>query len=200
MNKKVLIVIGVVLLLALGGWFYMNSKKANVAPATETATGTQQPSAATSLKDLITKGIAQTCTFTNDGTSGSVYVSGGAVRGDFDTVANGATTKSHMIVKDNSSYIWTDGQTTGIKMTYDPNATPAASASATSGSFDAGANMNYKCSAWLADSGKFTLPTGVTFTSFTPPSTGATSSQCSYCDSLTGDSKTQCLTALKCSQ
>lgn len=195
MNKKVLIVIGIVLLLLVGGYFYINSKK---------GTGTineEQPSAATSLKNLIAKGVAQSCTYSTEGTNGSVYVSGGAVRGDFETTVDKVVTKSHMIVKDNTSYIWTDGQTAGFKMSFDPNATPAGTSGASNESFDASANMNYKCKTWIVDNSKFALPTGVTFSTFAIPSTGATtgtSSQCSYCNNLSGDDKTQCLTALKC--
>jgi cytoskeletal protein RodZ len=208
MNKKVLAVIVVVILLLLGGWYFMNSKKGTTTTSTQTATGTSQPSAVSSLKDLISKGVAQSCTYSNAATTGTIYVSGGTVRGDFDTTTDKTTTKSHMIVKDNTSYIWTDGQATGFKMSFDPNATPAAGAgsSAPSGGVDASATMNYKCSAWAVDGSKFDLPTGVTFQTFAIPSqaapaqgtSGSSSSQCSYCDSLSGDSKTQCLTALKC--
>jgi len=205
MSKKILLVIGAVLLLAVGVWFYMNSKKAAVSPSTETATGTSQPSTASSLRNLISKGIAQSCTFSNEGMTGSVYMSGGKVREDFDVAVDNKTTKSHVIVMDNTIYNWSDGQTTGIKMTYDPNATPVATSgtSAPKESFDTNASLNYKCSAWTVDASKFTLPAGVTFQTFAIPSagtttTGSSSAQCSYCDSLTGDDKTQCLTALKC--
>jgi hypothetical protein len=203
MSKKILIVIGVVLLLILGGWFYMNSKKTAGTASTGSSTNTTQPSTASSLKDLISKGIAQSCTFSANRTSGSVYVSGKSVRGDFETTVDNAAMKSHMIVKDNTSYVWTDGKSVGIKMSFDPSATPAATSGTTSGSFDPSVNMNYKCSAWIADSSKFDLPAGVTFQTLAVPSagtttTGSSSAQCSYCDSLTGDDKTQCLTALKC--
>lgn len=194
MNKKVLIVIGAVLLLLVGGYLYMNSRK---------GTGTsneEQPSAATSLKNLIAKGVAQNCTYSTEQTSGSVYVSGGAVRGDFETTVDKVVTKSHMIVKDNTSYIWSDGQTTGFKMSFDPNATPAGgeTSSKSDGNFDISADMNYKCSTWIVDGSKFALPAGVTFSAFEIPTTDSSSSQCSYCNSLSGDDKTQCLTALKC--
>jgi hypothetical protein len=136
-----------------------------------------------------------------------MYIAGGKVRGDFGTSINGVESKSHMIVDSNTSYLWTDGSKTGIKMAFDPNAKPVATPGAT-GSFDASANMNYKCSAWVTDTSKFTLPTDVTFSSFAVPSTSpaktngttgsSNSSQCSYCESLTGDSKTQCMSALNC--
>ena len=109
-----------------------------------------------------------------------------------------------MIIDGNTSYIWSDDSKSGIKMTFDASATPSGSAATSpAGSFDATANMNYKCGVWVADSSMFTLPVGVQFMTFgtetgVTPGTGTGASQCSYCDSLTGDSKTQCLTALKC--
>ncbi len=196
MNKKVLIVIGAVLLLLVGGYFYMNSRKTAVTPET----------AATNLKSLIAKGVAQSCTYTNEGMSASVYISGGKVREDFDVTVDDKVMKSHVIVMDNTIYSWSDGQTMGMKMSYDPNATapPEAVSSDSSESFDANADMDYKCSAWVVDNSKFTLPSNVTFSAFTAPVVPAqdtsegSSAQCSYCESLTGDDKTQCLTALKC--
>jgi hypothetical protein len=199
-DKKVILIVVVLILLLVGGYFIMKGK--SKAPST---TGTsQEESSPSSLKDLISKGIAQSCTYSNEGSSGKFYVSGSKVRGDFETTVEGNVTKSHMIIDGNTSYIWSDGQKSGIKMTFDSSATPSGSAATSpAGSFDTAANMNYKCSVWVVDSSVFTLPVGVTFMTFgTPtgvsPETGSNSSQCSYCESLTGDSKTQCLTALKC--
>lgn len=202
MNKRTLMVLVVIVLLLLGGWFFM-SKKSQSSSTSQTTNGTQQNQTASSLKDLISKGIAQTCTFNGDNSQGTIYVSGTKVRGDFDATVNNQVTKSHMIVTDNTSYIWMDGQKTGFKMSFDPNATPATgsgSATSTSGAFDASANMNYKCSSWLVDASMFTLPTGVTFSSFSVPSASGNSgtSQCSYCTPLTGDDKVQCLKAFNC--
>ncbi|MCX6704265.1 MAG: hypothetical protein NTZ07_02355 [Candidatus Woesebacteria bacterium] len=201
MKKKIILIAGVLILLLIGGFFMMKKgPKTVVAPeATQ-----EQAASPSSLKDLISKGIAQSCTFSNEGSTGTVYVSGGKVRGDFDTTVDGKVTKSHMIVDANTSYIWSDGQASGIKMTFDASATPSAEGATSPGGFDASANMNYKCGVWVTDSSMFTLPTGVKFMTFAAtvpgasPASGSSSSQCSYCDSLSGDSKTQCLTALKC--
>ena len=212
MNKKLLpVIIIIVLIVGFYGAYrvYKHFARLAAAPVTQTATGTQEASPVTSLKDLITQGIAQSCTFSNAGTTGTVYVSGGKVRGDFSTSTTSATTQSHMIVMNNTSYIWMEGQKTGFKMSYDPNATPGTSSSAPNGSFDASANMNYNCSTWVVDASQFTLPAGVTFTSFAAPTqtapaagtssgSSSNSSQCSYCNALSGADKTKCLVALNC--
>lgn len=206
MNKKVVITGVVVVLLLIAGFLVMKGRSNPVVTPTTTQ---EQNTSPTSLKDLISKGIAQSCTYSNESSTGTIYVSGGKVRGDFDTTIEGKVTKSHMIVDGSNSYIWSDGSKDGIKMTFDASATPAANATSSPvGGFDSAANMNYKCGVWSADPSVFTLPAGVTFMSFgnipgsSPaagkPGTTDTSSQCSYCDSLTGDSKSQCLTALKC--
>lgn len=201
MNKKVILIVVVLILFLIGGYFFLTKKPALVvAPGT-----TQEPDTSpSSLKELISKGIAQSCTYSNEVSSGTVYVSGEKVRGDFNTTIDGKITKSHMIVEGNTSYLWSDGQASGIKMTFDASATPSAEGATTPVGFDAGANMNYKCGAWIVDSSVFTLPTDVKFMTFettapgASPVAGSNPSQCSYCDSLTGDSKTQCLTSLKC--
>ena len=201
MNKKAIIIAVVLVLLLVGGYFIMKGRS-----KTPLTTGTsQEESSPASLKDLISKGIAQSCTYNNEGSNGKFYVSGDKVRGDFETTVDGNVTKSHMIIDGNTSYIWSDGEKSGIKMTFDASATPSGSTTTSpGGSFDTAANMNYKCSVWVVDSSVFTLPVGVQFMSFGTPSgvspgTGSSSSQCSYCESLTGDSKAQCLSALKCS-
>jgi hypothetical protein len=203
MNKKVLMIIVVVLLLLAGGWYFMSSRKTN-SPSIPGITGNQE-SSAKSLKDLLSKGVAQTCTYSNAATTGTIYVSGGKMRGDIDTTVEDVTTKTHMLVMDNTSYIWSGGSKAGFKMSFDPNATPVAGSesSATNDTFDVDADMDYKCKTWIVDSGKFALPAGVTFSEFEVPSQaapaqGGSSSQCAYCDALTGDDKSQCLTAMKC--
>lgn len=211
-DKKILVIAALILLLALGGWFFLSGKK----PADQTlsdnkTTGSSTAESPASLKDLLTKGQSQTCTYTTDAGSGKVYVSGTSMRGDFDTQVSGTSLKSHMIVKENTSYVWTDDQNSGFKMSFDPDTSAGTStntnSSATTGGFDPSGNYNYKCGTWNTNASMFELPKGVTFTEFKMPSqtttgTGAGSpsapSQCSYCNALSGDDKAQCLTALKC--
>jgi hypothetical protein len=214
MNKKVLVILAAVLLLLAGGWYFM-SNKSGVETSTDGNATVNQDSGSTSLKDLLTKGKAQTCTYSAEGGSGKVYVSGEKMRGDFETKVEAKTMTSHMIVKDNTSYVWTDDQKTGFKMTFDPKSVDTSVSSDTSVSnqaADLNANYDYKCSAWKEDSSQFALPSGVTFTSFDIPVTGTqtapqqggasgssgSSQQCSYCNALTGSDKAECLQALKC--
>lgn len=205
MNKKVIVTVVLLLVLGIGGVFAATKFKGSSTTTTPTES-TQTPATANSLKSLLALGTSQTCTFDNQGNTGTMFISSGKVRGDFDSTVNGKTTKTHMIIDGKTSYIWMGSEKTGFKMSFDATTQPGASSSTQgSGTFDPNANMNFNCSAWVADETVFALPKGVTFTSFslpitTPSSTGSgsTSSQCSYCESLTGDAKTQCKSSLNC--
>jgi len=205
--KKNAVIVAIVVLLALlvGGYLLLKAKGTNKVSGNPTTT---QDSSPKSLRDLLMSGVAEKCTFSE----GVTYIASGKVRGDFSMTTDGKTTNSHMIVDGKTSYIWTDGSTTGFKTTI-PDETAATPTSQTTNttvnssasSFDQKAD--YKCEAWSVDQTLFTLPAGVTFKDMnvlipsmapTTQTTSGSNSQCSYCNNLTGDSKVQCLAALKC--
>ena len=206
MNKKVLIGIAVLLLALAVGWGVMTSKKTaeGQTPVTIDEDGIGGP--ANTLSNILSKGGSQTCTFSTPESSGTMYVSGGKVKADFDVLISGQSTKSHMIVMDSTSYIWTEGQPLGFKMTFDPETSTDTNTTAQAG-FNPTANYDYKCSSWTPDAAMFTLPIDVSFNTLNiptqpgdppEPANNGSEAQCAYCDSLTGDNKSQCLTALKC--
>lgn len=212
--KKVLIAVVVIILLAAGYFYYSRSKSGSV-PGT--MTGEKVTGGMMSIKDLIAAGVPQKCTFTSTNESGSNegtnYISGGSVRGDYTNNYNGKTTATHMISDGKITYVWTEGEKTGYRMTV-PEASPQENTngekSPATGEANLSEKLDYKCSAWVPDNSLFTPPTDVTFTDFSqvmqqvPSSAPAmkedtsSQSQCSYCDSLSGDQKTQCLSALNC--
>jgi hypothetical protein len=193
-NKKVLVVVATLaLIVGIYGAYRI------VKHFRPVQTQTQNPVAKT-LKDLLAQGIAQKCTFDQ----GTVYVAGGKVRADFGVTADSKTTKSHMIVDGDTSYIWTEDSATGYKMTTNPNASPEAAPTAAPGALDVNKEADYVCGAWVTDASYFTLPKNIAFTDLSSmmnpsaaPATG-NSQQCSYCDTLSGDAKASCLSALKC--
>jgi hypothetical protein len=208
-NKKIIAILVAIILLVLGIWFFKQKQGGNIETSQEAVqqAAPETPSKTTSLRSLLGAGTTQSCTYSTDNAQGTVYVSGQNVRGDFETKIENTSTKSHMLVKDNTSYIWTDGQTTGFKMAFQPSATSSDTTTTTQGAANFDTSYNYNCKAWSGDSSMFELPAGVTFGTFampggavSPDSTGSGSapSQCSYCDALTGQDKTQCLTAFKC--
>ena len=213
MNKKLLIALLAVLVLGGGGYYFYSKNKTGGA-----GTGKEVSSGVTSLKELIAANVPQKCTFSTTDeesgkTEGTTYVAGGKVRGDFTNTISGKTTTSHMISDSKTSYIWEEGQKKGVKMTVDePETDGADTATSTDSSAGTQADLNekadYKCSAWLPDSSLFNPPSDVKFADLSEmfkvatPAPGAgqndTSSACSYCNTLSGDDKTQCLSSLNC--
>jgi len=221
MNKKVIIAIAVIVLLLLGGGVFLMTSK-NKSKTTPSTTGTKgdknQESSQTSQKslyDLLAAGLPQKCTFesTDDfgSSEGTSYVSGGKVRADFAVTAGGKVTVSHMISDGKTSYIWTEGETNGFMMSVEESeatgtSAPTTGQTGTESNADLSQKADYNCSTWIPDNSLFTPPSDVKFTDFSqilqptsmPAGIQNTGSQCAYCETLTGDEKTSCLTALSC--
>lgn len=215
MDRRILASIVVAIIIVIvGGYFTLRPQNK---PQSETAnvseTNSPAPTAAAltqmSLKTLFESGGSKKCTYSDNTdnmmSSGTVYLANSKMRGDFDTQASGQTFHSHMITDQTTSYIWTDGQPQGIKMTMDKIPSPNPSAKTQSG-VDINKNFNFKCDNWSADESLFTTPSDIKFQDFSsmmaPSKPGASAtgntSQCAACNSLSGDAKTQCLKALSC--
>jgi hypothetical protein len=203
--KKVIIIVVVLLLAAAGYYFYSKSKGGPEGTGGAT-------SGAQSLKELITANVPQKCTFSatdeTGSTEGTTYVSGGKVRSDATVTDEGETTVSHMISDGKTNYIWTDGEKNGFKMTVPEEdaediSAPDSADTPVSNEVDMDQKTDYKCAAWIPDNSVFVPPTNVTFTDFSQMmepagSAPSTASQCSYCDNLSGEDKSACLSAFKC--
>jgi hypothetical protein len=113
-----------------------------------------------SLKELIAKNIPQTCVYKAGENSGTVYLSGGKMRGDFETTVENAPQKSHMIIDGKTTYIWVDGQTTGYKVVSEE------SENTLTESFNVNQSYNYSCKPWIVNGGVFTPPSGINFMNF----------------------------------
>jgi hypothetical protein len=219
-NKNVLITVVVLALIVLGAgaYFTLGNKGGQGPKGGPSASQNQGPAPQNSpktLKDLLASSISQKCTFTNtteDASTtmdGVVYTSGGKIRGDFTSKTQEKTYVTHIVVENKTNYMWMDDEKAGYKITIDETtATPSTEGQQTNTAVDMNKSFDYKCSPWVADNSLFAVPTNVTFadmSSFANPSqapstSGSTgsSTQCSACNSLTGEAKTQCLTALKC--
>ena len=208
MNKKIGGIIAAVVVIALLGFIFMNRLN-KTAPAVVTQTS-PTPAAQTTvavahkaetvqgtMKSLITAGKSEVCTYTNginDTTvNGTMYVSGGKMRGDFTAVNVGKNEKvnSHMIVTDaQTAYAWTDLTNRGMKISL--TTTTATSAAANSGSPDLNKQVQFSCQAWTPDSSLFVTPSNVTFYSID------TSTACAACANLSDQAKEVCKTQLHC--
>jgi hypothetical protein len=230
MKKTTIIIVVVLLLLLAGGAFFLANKSHKTSTQSEqTVTAqnqTQQMSTQKkSLFDFFSMAGSQKCTFSDktNGGSGTVYVSSGKMRGDFQSTDNGKTSASHMINDSKYVYYWTDGQKTGYKMSLDFVKQQASQVSMAPGNNASeqqtpsqAVNMkqqsDYSCGPWSEDTSMFSVPTNIAFTDYSammksiptsPPQEGMNAQQkqsaCSACNQVpAGTMRNQCLTQLKC--
>lgn len=205
MNKKLPLIIGALVIIVIVAYLLM-PKDQKTTPQSQTVvkqnTTDQIATQPKSLKDLLTLGKTQECSF-NDGSDNqmTIFVANNKMRGNFDSKVGGQIMKSHIIVDGQTSYIWVDGQNTGYKMSVDK--TVKDQANNQPNQVDLDKQVNYSCKDWTADSSVFNLPTGINFTDLNtliaPTGKGGSNpTQCASCDTLQDEAKTQCKTILKC--
>ena len=104
-NKKVLVVIALLLLALVGGASYMKLKGGKTASSGSNSTsGTK--SVFTSVKDALSKNITLVCEFKDEsGTSVKSYIKNGAVRVT-STGGTGSSQSGDIIMKDKKMYMW----------------------------------------------------------------------------------------------
>lgn len=223
MNKGLVIGIAIIVLLVLGFGVYnvtikgsskekQTATQDNGVEATTDMT-TEESSAASSLRELLSRGMSQRCTFSTEAddakTDGTIFAASGKMRGDISTTTSEKSIMSHMIFSNNELYVWMDGETNGMKMTFDPN--KVQDEETKQKTVDLDEKVDYQCSGWVGDSSLFEVPSSVTFTDLTSlaiptvPSSGSSEglmggneSGCAACENLTDEAKTQCKTALGC--
>jgi hypothetical protein len=133
------------------------------------ATTTQTAGKKIPFADFIKKGGAYKCTVNqyvqNVETKGTVYISGGDLRGEFSSTVAGMNFTSTFIRKDDYTYTWTSampGKGFKVKTQASAEANTDAKASGTY-SWNAEQIGDYNCEVWATDASKFVLPAGVTF-------------------------------------
>lgn len=182
----------------------------------------QSSSGPKSLTDFLSMKGTLKCTFSDNSntSSGTVYVSNGEMRGDFQSAMNGTIQHSHMVNDGTYIYYWSDGQK-GYKMslasvkseTSQISGAPAPSA-ANPGGMNMHQKANYSCGPWAVNGSVFTPPSNVTFTDYSSMMQGSssgisaqqgsssmhgTAAECSECNQApAGAARNQCLSALHC--
>ncbi len=210
-NKQAIIgiVAAAVILLGAGGVFLYSKNKPAPQPSS-TSTTTEQTKTQSSMNDslssLLKSGKTQQCTFSYDDQSGSTtdgvaYINGNLMRTDVNTTVDGKQSSVYVIRSGDENYIWGSAfpNNTGMKMTlsiedYESNTDSKQY-------FDPTKKAEYDCRDWTPDSSVFTPPTNVKFQDFSAMMQAASSpsaSNCSICNSLTGDAKNACLSQLGC--
>lgn len=169
-NKKVVLIIVGIAIVAVGAYFLL-ARKSPTSPSSPNNESEEMTEVKGSIKGLLSKGKSQKCVFENESGSGTLYFSStGKMRGDFDATVDEKPTKTHMIVDGTTSYIWVEGEKMGFKTVFDTSDmdvdTSDLETTVQSGSIDADTEANYKCGLWITDTSKFSPPSEVDFQSF----------------------------------
>jgi hypothetical protein len=168
MNK--IIVIGLVIAAVIGlgaGGYYLYSRNMlgiNTQPRAslvQPQTVNLADSSKKSLKDLLTAKEPAQCTYNDENGQGAAYIDSGRLRGDFSYKYQADETKGHIIIINNTSYVWTDGTgKKGIKISLDN----APQTSTGANNIDVATKVAYKCSPWTVNNSVFEFPSGIEFT------------------------------------
>lgn len=202
------IIFGLVSVVAIAGVVYF-------AYPFKKDTSLQTESKKASIQSLLLLGGSQKCVYSADiqgvTTSATVYISKGNMRADSKVIIQGKDVESHMIVMNDTSYIWGGGLPQGLKLDI-KNLTAQNQAKNTQGQpFDMTKEIDYTCSPWTYDASLFALPSGIEFGDMSamiqkamPSAASKTNTanmlqaQCGACSSLEEPAKSQCRTALGC--
>ena len=211
------IIAAIVILLGAGGVFLYSQNK-NPEPNTTVATeeSNEETSMENNLASILKSGKTQQCTFTyadesGNNTNGTAYISGDQMRTDVTSTTSNKSSTIYVIRNGDDNYIWGSDfpNSTGLKMTMSID--EYASNEESKKYFDPNLNAQYDCSEWTADEAIFTPPTNIKFqdlssmikgmiqgASKTPTAGAGSTSECSICNSLTGDAKTACMKQFSC--
>jgi hypothetical protein len=175
-----------------------------------------------SIAGIVAHGGSVACTISHAGkeqTQGTIYASGGKVRGDFTAQGSKGPIESHMFSDGTTMYVWSSARPQGIKMAMlapgKPSAgTPSAAPGGNSQAQLYNDTVDYSCAPWTVDATKFALPQNVSFMDVSAmmgavKAQGAEGAQakpagmpavnCSICDKVPqGAARDQCRSALHC--
>jgi len=207
-------VLGVVAVIVIAGAFLMNRQ--NVPLTTNNSSENsvildetvEQAQAPQSLRDLMDLSANQMCTFSDEaGNSGTVYIGGGKMRGDFVSTMNDQAPGTHMVLNNSNIYTWFDGGEEGFKVSLAEIEKLSNFGEDDQKSVNLDEPKNFDCSPWTVDNSMFNLP-DIEFRdlgSLTAPGTtenGATGDmkaiQCGACNSLPAENQEQCRQILGC--
>lgn len=215
MNKKLLILVFLVLLSVIGGLVYVNAMSKQKEPMMpEPATPIQEQSTNTdrnvqgNIFDLIKMGRALSCKFsgTEPKSEGEIFILGNKLKGDFSVDdGTGTMTASHVVSDGTFMYVWGDEMEQGIKMNYSDVDVEKAKTDTNLKSLND--NYDYSCSDWAVNDSYFVAPSNINFMDVTAlqemiqPDGRSGVDMCISCGVIPdATAKQECLTQFKCAQ
>ncbi len=213
MNKNLLIGIGAVVLIGIAAFLVNSSQKSSLQEALTEVSQPQEEASGLgkisgTLKDLLVRGTPMECTYAYavEGltTSGTLYLSGKKVRGNFETTqGDGQPIESGMVQDGEYVYIWSSQQPQGTKMKITDADLDETGSEGLAEEYDPMSfeemNIDYSCKAWREDASFFAPPAEIEFLDLGQKMEEIGEAQCDVCDSLPeGEGKEQCLESLGC--
>lgn len=218
MNKNILIGIGAIVIIAGGAWFFASnngSTDTDINGTDDTMEQFEEESlSAKTLRELLISGKSLTCDFSHeeDGIeqTGTVYIDGERVRGDFFLGLEDSDEEAHMIRDKEWVYTWggpfgDEGE--GLKVAVREVETDNNEVGEyKEDTFDIDKETDYACRSWRADEEKFTPPSDITFREFSFSAALKEAAagvdielNCNVCDQAPGEeAQAQCRQALGC--
>lgn len=179
MNKKILIIIGIVAIIALGltAWFLINKEdetqnNSETSAAQSSSNQVSEEAAPKTINGLLAAGANKKCTLTtSDGgtqVTGTIYISAAKkMRGEYSSTSEGKTSAGNMIITQDVQYFWVPDSKQGIKINLSDVAANSQSAGqSNSGGLNTDKDYNFSCSDWTIDEALFVVPTDVNFIDF----------------------------------
>ena len=167
MSKKL---IGLVILVAVvvGAYFVFGGNKGAENEELGNENEEQTSGKKMAFSEFLKQGGAYKCevkqSMSDLENSGTMYVSGGNLRGEFSTVAEGKTFLSSFLSRDGYTYTWSS-MTPGMGFKIKAEAETSDEGADINGTYAWSADQigDYNCENWVVDATKFELPKNVTF-------------------------------------
>lgn len=207
--KNILIIVGALVVLGGGYFFFLADDDGGDSASSDNQAGTSQAEQA-SLNELLGRNQNLMCTYSDtdeqgNTSSGTTYIAGGRMSGEFNLSANGqGTIKSYVINDGQAQYTWQDGSDQGYKFDLSALEDPTDdSATDDSQSVDQNQDYDFNCQEWSVDEARFTPPSNVNFIDYsaqlqqTQESINASSAAQELCEQIADpDARSACQAAL----
>jgi len=155
-------IIGLIVLAAVGGGAWYASTNFGTVPESASETVDNAGKATGTFAELMARVGSWKChakaTHEEGASEGDVYMDGGNIRGDFVATMSGRTVNTSFVTKEGYIYTWSDLLPQGMKVKVD-----AAAGTAGGQGIDPSTPVEYSCEVWIAEQGKFELPSGIEF-------------------------------------
>ena len=175
MTIKTIIIAIVAVAVVGGGVYYATNKNDDQQQSESSQSSESNNEELNSINGLLAQNKNVTCTFSSaddsgSQTSGTVYVAGDRMRGNFSYQASGkAEQQSNILRNSEYQYFWQEGSDTGFKTKVDDSKESGDDSNKTdsqSQSVDQDAKYEFDCSEWAVDESKFSVPGSVKFTDY----------------------------------